>query len=110
MLVIKIFSERKKVFRERKKCEKIHAKRKYDDLIIDGQAILIDEDGNPFKKVEYPGDHDSEYEVALVDNDMARSIASDLLEEWRDSYGNVNYDDDPYDDDMYEGQCLPGEL
>ncbi|GJU70062.1 hypothetical protein Tco_1256321 [Tanacetum coccineum] len=27
MLVIKIFSERKKVFRERKKCEKIHAKR-----------------------------------------------------------------------------------
>ncbi|GJW29716.1 hypothetical protein Tco_0046591 [Tanacetum coccineum] len=26
MLVIKIFSERKKVFRERKKCEKIHAK------------------------------------------------------------------------------------
>ncbi|GKA23613.1 hypothetical protein Tco_0709646 [Tanacetum coccineum] len=27
MLVIKIFSERKKVYRERKKCEKIHAKR-----------------------------------------------------------------------------------
>ncbi|GJZ67088.1 hypothetical protein Tco_0630328 [Tanacetum coccineum] len=27
MLVIKIFSERKKVFRERKKCEKIRAKR-----------------------------------------------------------------------------------
>ncbi|GJR64808.1 hypothetical protein Tco_0010873 [Tanacetum coccineum] len=29
MLVIKIFSERKKVFRERKKCEKIRAKRKF---------------------------------------------------------------------------------
>nr|GFA35265.1 hypothetical protein [Tanacetum cinerariifolium] len=28
MLVIKIFSERKKVFRERKMCEKIRAKRK----------------------------------------------------------------------------------
>ncbi|GKC37647.1 hypothetical protein Tco_1050031 [Tanacetum coccineum] len=27
MLVINIFSKRKKVFRERKKCEKIHAKR-----------------------------------------------------------------------------------
>ncbi|GKD25805.1 hypothetical protein Tco_1232019, partial [Tanacetum coccineum] len=27
MLVIKIFSDRKKVFRERKKCEKIRAKR-----------------------------------------------------------------------------------
>nr|GEW75389.1 hypothetical protein [Tanacetum cinerariifolium] len=29
MLVIKIFSERKKIFRERKKCEKIHAKSNY---------------------------------------------------------------------------------
>ncbi|GKB67983.1 RNA-directed DNA polymerase, eukaryota, reverse transcriptase zinc-binding domain protein, partial [Tanacetum coccineum] len=37
-------------------------------------AILVDEDGNPLKKVEYPGDHDSEDEVASVDNHMARSI------------------------------------
>nr|GEX27600.1 hypothetical protein [Tanacetum cinerariifolium] len=29
MLAIKIFSERKKIFRERKKCEKIHANRSY---------------------------------------------------------------------------------
>ncbi|GJY55585.1 hypothetical protein Tco_0454700 [Tanacetum coccineum] len=41
----------------------------FENLIIDGQAILVDEDGNPLKKVEYPGDHDSEDEVASVDND-----------------------------------------
>ncbi|GJR58800.1 hypothetical protein Tco_1500962 [Tanacetum coccineum] len=82
------------------------------------QAILVDEAGNPLKKVEYPGDHDSEDEVALVDNDMARSMASErvgfstqsLLEQWRDSYGNGEYDDDLHDDDMYEGQDLPKEL
>ncbi|GJR54694.1 RNA-directed DNA polymerase, eukaryota, reverse transcriptase zinc-binding domain protein [Tanacetum coccineum] len=36
------------------------------------QAILVDEDGNPLKKVEYLGDHDCEDEVASVDNHMAR--------------------------------------
>ncbi|GJT22905.1 ribonuclease H-like domain, reverse transcriptase, RNA-dependent DNA polymerase [Tanacetum coccineum] len=50
---------------------------KFENLIIDGQAILVDEAGNPLKKVEYPGDHDSEDEVASVDNDMARSLASE---------------------------------
>nr|GEY04694.1 hypothetical protein [Tanacetum cinerariifolium] len=48
---------------------------KYENLIIDGQAILMDEVGNPLKKVEYTGDRDSEYEVASVDNDMAPSMA-----------------------------------
>ncbi|GJR63977.1 hypothetical protein Tco_0010042 [Tanacetum coccineum] len=50
--------------------------------------------------------------------DMARSLASErvgfgtqsLLEQWRDSYGNGDYDEDPYDDDMYEGQVLPQEI
>ncbi|GJV66608.1 hypothetical protein Tco_1482117 [Tanacetum coccineum] len=80
--------------------------RKLENLIIDGKAMLVDEAGNPLKKVEYPGDHDSEDEVASVDNDMARSLASErtrfgtqsLLEQWRDSYGNGDYDEDPYDD------------
>nr|GEU56025.1 zinc knuckle CX2CX4HX4C [Tanacetum cinerariifolium] len=57
-----------------------------------------------------------EDEVASVDNDMARSMASErvgfgtqnLLEQWRDSYGNGDYDDDLYDDDIYE--VLPQEL
>ncbi|GJW05303.1 ribonuclease H-like domain, reverse transcriptase, RNA-dependent DNA polymerase [Tanacetum coccineum] len=50
---------------------------KFEDLIIDGQATLVDEAGNPLEKVDYPGDHDSEDVVAQVDNDMARSLASE---------------------------------
>ncbi|GKB21520.1 hypothetical protein Tco_0855443 [Tanacetum coccineum] len=46
--------------------------------------------------IEYPSDHDSEDEVASVDNDMARSLALErtrsgrqsLLEQWRDSHGD----------------------
>ncbi|GJW97093.1 hypothetical protein Tco_1495155 [Tanacetum coccineum] len=91
---------------------------KLEDLLIDGQAILVDEVDNPLKKVECPGDYDSEDEVASVDNDMARSLASEsvgfgiqsLLEQCRDSYGNDDYDEDPYDDDMYESQDLPQEI
>ncbi|GJR21170.1 hypothetical protein Tco_0969697 [Tanacetum coccineum] len=48
------------------------------------------------KKVECPGDYDREDEVASVDNDMARYMASERV--------------DPYDDDMYEGQDLPQQL
>ncbi|GJS79066.1 putative reverse transcriptase domain-containing protein [Tanacetum coccineum] len=89
--------------------------RKFKDLLIDRQAILVDEASNPLKKVECLSDYDSEDEVASVDNDMARSLASEkvgfgtqsFLEKWRDSYGNGDYDEDPYDDDMYEGQDLP---
>ncbi|GJU50047.1 hypothetical protein Tco_1219602 [Tanacetum coccineum] len=83
---------------------------KFENLVIDGQGILVDKAGNPLKKVKYP-DSDIEDEVASVDNDMAHSFASkrtgfgtqSLLEQWRDSYGNGDYDEDPYDDDMYEG-------
>ncbi|GJR28601.1 hypothetical protein Tco_1104833 [Tanacetum coccineum] len=65
---------------------------KYESLIIDGQAILMDEDSNPLKK------------------DRVDFGTQSLLEQWRDSYGNGDYDDDPYDDDMYEGQDLLEEL
>nr|GEU89005.1 hypothetical protein [Tanacetum cinerariifolium] len=55
------------------------------------------------KSVEYPGNHDSEYEVASVDNEMARSLAFErtgfstqsLLEQWIDSHGNGDYDENP---------------
>ncbi|GJZ93531.1 hypothetical protein Tco_0665596 [Tanacetum coccineum] len=87
---------------------------KFEDLLTDRQAILVDEAGNTLKKIEYPGNYDSEDEVASDDNDMARSLAlkrvgfgtQSLLEQWRDSYGNGDYDEDPYNDDMYEGQDL----
>ncbi|GJX01939.1 proteasome subunit alpha type-5 [Tanacetum coccineum] len=75
--------------------------KKFEDLLIDGQAILVDEVGNPLQKVECPGDYDSEDEVASVDNDTARSLASkrvgfgtqSLLEQLRDSYGNGDHDE-----------------
>ncbi|GJW29359.1 retrotransposon protein, putative, ty1-copia subclass [Tanacetum coccineum] len=82
--------------------------------LLAGKLFLWIKLANPLKKVEFPGEYDSEDEVASVDNDMARSMAYErvgfgtqsLLEQWRDSYGNGDYDDDPYDDDMYEGQDL----
>ncbi|GJY78189.1 hypothetical protein Tco_0987232 [Tanacetum coccineum] len=39
-------------------------------------TILMDEAANPLKKIESLGDYDSKDEVASVDNDMARSLAS----------------------------------
>nr|GEV80806.1 hypothetical protein [Tanacetum cinerariifolium] len=73
---------------------------KFEKLVIDGQSILVDEAGNPIKKVKYPGDHNSEDEVASANNDMALDLASErtgfgtqsLLEQWRDSYSNGDYD------------------
>nr|GEU69950.1 hypothetical protein [Tanacetum cinerariifolium] len=81
-------------------------------------SILMDEVGNPLKKVEFLSDCDSEDKVASVGNDMAHSLASErvgfgtqsFLEQWRDSYGNGDYDEYPYDDDMYEGQDIPQEI
>ncbi|GJV88859.1 hypothetical protein Tco_1532797 [Tanacetum coccineum] len=51
--------------------------RKFKDLLIHGQAILVDEAGIPLNKVECPGDYDSVDEVESVDNDMACSLASE---------------------------------
>ncbi|GKD56742.1 putative reverse transcriptase domain-containing protein [Tanacetum coccineum] len=83
--------------------------RKLEKLIIDRKVTLVDDEGKPLNKVDYPGDHDSEDDVESVDNDMARLLASEragfgtnsLLEQWRDTYENADYDYDPYDDDMY---------
>ncbi|GJU35482.1 hypothetical protein Tco_1183836 [Tanacetum coccineum] len=57
-------------------------------------------------------------EVESVDNEMASFMASkkvgystnSLLEQWRDTYENVDYYYDPYDDDMYEGQEIPDNI
>ncbi|GKD28829.1 hypothetical protein Tco_1239607, partial [Tanacetum coccineum] len=48
---------------------------KFEDLLTDVQAILVDEAGNPLKNVECSGDYDSENKVASFDNDIARSLA-----------------------------------
>ncbi|GKA29934.1 reverse transcriptase domain-containing protein [Tanacetum coccineum] len=53
--------------------------RKLEKLIIKGKVTLVDDDGKPLKKVDYAGDHDSVDEVESVDNDMARSMASERV-------------------------------
>nr|GEV13499.1 hypothetical protein [Tanacetum cinerariifolium] len=59
--------------------------RKLEKLIIYGKVTLVDDDGKTLKKVDYPGDHDSEDE----DGDS---------------------DEDPYDDAMCEGQDFPDKI
>ncbi|GKC47684.1 transcription factor LHW-like protein [Tanacetum coccineum] len=54
-------------------------KMKSVNLLLSGQAILVDNAGNPLKKVEFSGEYDSEDDVASVDNDMARSMASERV-------------------------------
>nr|GEX80277.1 hypothetical protein [Tanacetum cinerariifolium] len=76
-----------------------------ENLIIDGKSILVDNDVKPLRKA----DEDSEDEVALVDNDMAKFLAKNdgygtqsLLEQWKDSHEHDDYEYNPYDDDLYE--------
>ncbi|GKE45948.1 retrotransposon protein, putative, ty1-copia subclass, partial [Tanacetum coccineum] len=52
---------------------------KFEELLTSEKATLVDEAGNPLKKVEYLDDYDSEDEVASIDNDMARSMASERV-------------------------------
>ncbi|GKA03135.1 hypothetical protein Tco_0675916 [Tanacetum coccineum] len=77
---------------------------KMERLIIEGKVTLVDDD--------------SKDEVASADNDMANFLTSkkdsygnnSLLEQWKDSYINGDYDFEPYDDDMYEGQDIPDKI
>ncbi|GKD78360.1 hypothetical protein Tco_1340981, partial [Tanacetum coccineum] len=63
-------------------------------------------------------DHDSEIEIASVDNEMASFLAfkkdgygtNSLLEQWKESYENADYDYDPYDDDLYERHEIPNNI
>nr|GEW46253.1 hypothetical protein [Tanacetum cinerariifolium] len=69
MLVIKRFSERKKVFRERKKAGKIHAKRR-DDFGVEVDVRVLEEEVVP--NVE---------EVSLVDGVFNGAFGGDGEEE-----------------------------
>ncbi|GKB35789.1 hypothetical protein Tco_0880731 [Tanacetum coccineum] len=69
---------------------------KFEEILTSGQAILVDEAGNPLKKVEY--------------TERLGFGTQSFLEQWRNSYSNGDYDEDPYDDDMYEGQDLTQEI
>ncbi|GJY29099.1 hypothetical protein Tco_0404866 [Tanacetum coccineum] len=85
----------------------------FEKQLLEGECMPVNDDGKPLKNVDYSGVHDSEDEIESVDNEMASCLASkplevrygtnSLLEQWKETYVNDNYD--PYDDDdMYEGQ------
>ncbi|GJU08959.1 hypothetical protein Tco_1125389 [Tanacetum coccineum] len=96
----------------------VESRKELEILIIGGKFTLVDDEGKPLKVVDYPGDHDSEGEVAPVDNEMTSFLASkridydtnSLMEQWRETYENADYDYDPYDDDVYEGQEIPNNM
>nr|GEV37916.1 hypothetical protein [Tanacetum cinerariifolium] len=90
---------------------------KIKKLVIDEKVTLVDDEGKPLEKVDYSGYYDSEDEVTPVNNEMASFLAKkdgyctqSLLQQWRESYENCDYEYDPYDDDMYEGQDIPDKL
>ncbi|GJS89011.1 hypothetical protein Tco_0771647 [Tanacetum coccineum] len=99
----------------RNKKKNMESTKEIERLIIDGKVTFMDDKGKPLEKVDSSGDYDSEDEVASVDNEMAIFLAfkkdgygtNSLLEQWRETYENADYDYDPYDDDMYEGQEVP---
>ncbi|GJU33522.1 zinc knuckle CX2CX4HX4C containing protein [Tanacetum coccineum] len=43
--------------------------------LLEEICVLVDDEDKPLEKVEYSGDHDSEDEVKLVDNEMASFLA-----------------------------------
>ncbi|GKA83940.1 hypothetical protein Tco_0805535 [Tanacetum coccineum] len=90
---------------------------KIEKMIIDEKVTLVDDEGKPLEKIDYSGDYNSEDGVASVDNEMASFLAKNdgydtqsLLEQWKESYENDDYEYDPYVDDMYEGQEISEKL
>ncbi|GJX10313.1 hypothetical protein Tco_0200172 [Tanacetum coccineum] len=90
---------------------------KIEKFIIDRKVTLVDDERKRLEKVVSLGDYDSEDEVASGYNEMACFLAKkdgygtqSLLEQWKESYVNDDYEYDPYNDDMYEGQEFPDKL
>nr|GEW82416.1 hypothetical protein [Tanacetum cinerariifolium] len=52
--------------------------RKFENLLTSGQVIHVDKAGNHLKKLEFSGEYDSEDEYVSVDNDMPRSMRSEM--------------------------------
>ncbi|GJW51544.1 hypothetical protein Tco_0092895 [Tanacetum coccineum] len=91
-----------------------------EQWLLEGKCVLLDDEGKPMKRIDYTSDHESDDEVESVDNDMASFLASNpsggrygtniLLEQWRETYGDVDHEYDPYDDDLYEGQEISDKI
>ncbi|GKD72222.1 hypothetical protein Tco_1330504, partial [Tanacetum coccineum] len=66
---------------------------KIERLLVDGKVTLMDDEGKPLANVDSSGDHDSEDEVASVDNEITNFLASkkvgygtnSLLEQWKEN-------------------------
>ncbi|GKC67737.1 CENP-B homolog protein 2-like protein [Tanacetum coccineum] len=95
----------------------LHESRDLKELNLSmGDVTFVDDEGKPLKKVDSLSDHDisvdslSDHDIS-VDNEMASFLTSkkvgystnSILEQWKETYENVDYDYDTYDDDMYEG-------
>nr|GEZ65607.1 hypothetical protein [Tanacetum cinerariifolium] len=48
----------------------------FEQQLLDGECVLVDDEGKPLEKVDYTGDHDSDDEVEPVDDKMASYLAS----------------------------------
>ncbi|GJT28659.1 hypothetical protein Tco_0908934, partial [Tanacetum coccineum] len=46
----------------------------------------------------------------FLSSEMVGYGNNSLLEQWRDTYENADYDYNPYDDDMYEGHEIPDNM
>ncbi|GKE75781.1 hypothetical protein Tco_1537822, partial [Tanacetum coccineum] len=51
----------------------------FEKQLLEGNCVLVDNDGKHLKKVDYSGDHDSEDEIEPVSNEMASYVASKPL-------------------------------
>ncbi|GJW27602.1 hypothetical protein Tco_0044477, partial [Tanacetum coccineum] len=48
----------------------------FEQQLLAGKCVLLDDEDKPLEKIDYTGDHDSKDEVGSVDNEMASFLAS----------------------------------
>ncbi|GKA01971.1 ribonuclease H-like domain-containing protein [Tanacetum coccineum] len=95
--------------------ERIHI---FEKQILEGNLVLVDDDGKPVENIDYPGNIGSEDEVEQEENETTNYLASKpkrvgyglkiLLYQWREKVVDDEYD--PFDNDMYEGQEIPDNI
>nr|GEV72735.1 hypothetical protein [Tanacetum cinerariifolium] len=73
----------------------------FEKHMLEGECVLVDDDGKLLKSVDYPGNQNSEDETKYVDNEMTGYLTSkpsgvrystkSLVEQWRETYVNNDY-------------------
>ncbi|GKD31890.1 hypothetical protein Tco_1242668, partial [Tanacetum coccineum] len=99
-------------------CDVLNSVENNIDLDFNGKVTLVDDEDKLLEKVDSSGDHDSEDEVKLVDNEMASFRASkkvgygsiSLPKQWKKTYENDDYDYDPYNDDLFVSHEIPDKI